>query len=72
VNVSEYRGKVHELLPCDEGSECLWESAVYKKPVYCTAKPSASKILPGESCSTNSDCLSNSCVSGICLGLKLN
>ncbi|CAD8090466.1 unnamed protein product [Paramecium primaurelia] len=72
VNVSEYRGKVHELTPCSDDKICLWQDAVFQKPVYCTDKPTKDKILPGEGCSGDSDCLSNSCKSGVCLGLKLN
>lgn len=56
VNVSEYRGKIHELSKCTSDKECLWDSAEYEKPVYCTEKPAANLTLPGEPCGSSSDC----------------
>ncbi|OMJ75904.1 hypothetical protein SteCoe_24844 [Stentor coeruleus] len=64
---------IYNLNPCDSLSEtnyCHLEIAQANKwsNVTCTVSPIDPPNYPGESCTNNTDCISNICVSGVCKG----
>jgi hypothetical protein len=66
VNVSDIKAKVFHLKACNSTHYCPYEKAKYQAPALCTVKPKKNKTLPGEPCTINEDCLSNSCIQGHC------
>lgn len=86
VNVTDPKGKVHNLSTCPTDYYCPYWEAGIGKAVSCksswenqtigniTTLVNLNKtyILPGESCSQNNDCITNACVGGVCKGAALN
>lgn len=69
VNVSEFTNKEHLLFPCPLGKHCPISKEVnFESPLECVDNEPAKLLLPGELCTTATECLSGDCNKGICMG----
>lgn len=74
VNISDFRGKEHQLQPCPSTkySYCPYWQAKFGSPAVCTIPPASNLSLPGDTCRFDGQCQSGNCPSGVCVGLPLN
>lgn len=58
---------------CDIGKICTPKDKSLQSNYTCVLNPApAAPAYPGEACSESSDCNTNNCVNGICIGKQLN
>lgn len=86
INVTDPKGKVHFLQSCPTDYYCPYWNSGIGKAVSCVSSwvnqtvnnttklvnVNKTLILPGESCTKNDDCTTNSCTGGFCKGNALN
>ena len=86
INVTDPKGKVHFLQKCPTDYYCPYWQAGIGKAISCVSSwvnqttanvtklvnVNKTLIVPGEGCSKNEDCSTNSCVGGFCKGATLN
>lgn len=73
--INDTKNKLHLIKPCTNPAKpiCDYSAIASGSPAYCVADTTPVELtLPGEYCSKNAHCLSNSCRGGVCKGRALN